>query len=78
MTNMVMYGRVNTKSTNSEERERRRVMKGMKDRFTDAFSELETKNPFTCETCDERYGHPHKEGKTMPNEKDMKDEPTRH
>ncbi|MCP3176382.1 MAG: hypothetical protein AB7F21_06865 [Desulfuromonadales bacterium] len=53
-------------------------MKGMKDRFTDAFSELETKNPFTCETCDERYGHPHKEGKTMPSEKDMKDEPTRH
>ncbi|BCA78428.1 hypothetical protein [Desulfuromonas sp. AOP6] len=53
-------------------------MKGMKDRFTDAFSELETKNPFTCETCDEKYGHPREEGKKMTTEHDTEKEPTRH
>lgn len=30
----------------------------MKDRFTEAFKELEGKNPYVCETCTEEYGHP--------------------
>ena len=29
----------------------------MTDRFSKAVSELEKKNPFSCESCDERYGH---------------------
>lgn len=30
----------------------------MKDRFTEASTELEGKNPYVCETCTTEYGHP--------------------
>lgn len=30
----------------------------MKDRFTEAYSELEEKNSFVCDTCATTYGHP--------------------
>jgi len=30
----------------------------MKDRFTQAFRELEEKNPYVCESCEKIYGHP--------------------
>lgn len=29
----------------------------MRDRFTDASKELEDKNAYVCETCDDFYGH---------------------
>lgn len=29
----------------------------MKDRFTEASTELVEKNPYVCETCTDEYGH---------------------
>ncbi|NJC89190.1 MAG: hypothetical protein FIB02_11780 [Desulfuromonas sp.] len=30
----------------------------MKDRFTQAYSELTDNNPYVCTTCETKYGHP--------------------
>lgn len=35
----------------------------MTDRFTEAFSEIEEKNAYVCESCNDFYGHGKKDNK---------------
>jgi len=51
-----MYGQCvarNLPPTDGEERS-----KVMTDRFTEAYNEIEEKNPYVCTICSAEYGHP--------------------
>ncbi len=82
MTNRVIYGSIKHEGTLQDNigqesiistgvLERRKVMT---DRFTKPVSELEEKNSFICESCDDFYGHGHdREGKRGERRDDSKE-----